>query len=82
MLEKGFKLQIHFKSKEIFFKIDGLTPTVDSQIRPFFTRFENRTSVAYETMQNDLLATNRFKAPIDWKGCYSEGQKVEYFVIT
>ncbi|KAF7636513.1 hypothetical protein Mgra_00004103 [Meloidogyne graminicola] len=65
-----------FRDKDCWRKIDGLTPTVDSQIRPFFTRFENRTSVAYETMQNDLLATNRFKAPIDWKGCYSEGQKI------
>jgi len=70
------KIPIIFYFQKIFFKIVGLPLTVDSQVQPFFTRFENRATAAFETMNDELLGTNRFKAPTDWKGYRHDGEKV------
>ncbi|KAL7074274.1 hypothetical protein ACQ4LE_006453 [Meloidogyne hapla] len=65
-----------FRDKDSWRKIVGLPPSVDSQVQPFFTRFENRATAACETMNDELLGTNRFKAPTDWKGYRHEGEKI------
>ncbi|CAK5076328.1 unnamed protein product [Meloidogyne enterolobii] len=65
-----------FRDKDYWRKIVGLPLTVDSQVQPFFTRFENRATAAFETMNDELLGTNRFKAPTDWKGYRHDGEKI------
>uniref|UniRef100_A0A915M1D1 Uncharacterized protein n=2 Tax=Meloidogyne incognita group TaxID=654580 RepID=A0A915M1D1_MELJA len=65
-----------FRDKDTWRKIVGLPLTVDSQVQPFFTRFENRATAAFETMNDELLGTNRFKAPTDWKGYRHDGEKI------